>query len=254
MDPILNCICIASNIVPLTETFEEDIHTLYGFLGHVITFLSSKNIEALEKRLPQLEAAIAAVKDAYLVKQTMPKMTWITTNGEGTAYCYAIQNLKTRMYCYLDDGTGRYAGNICTGELDENDHRFWFYFMEENDQYYIYNLQTFHPAAINSSYIDISGKKEATPFTLTLNEDETGFIIANGDSYWTTQTSGQMYAQIRKTPSEWRFVPVGTYQITGIHSPFEDGEEGDCFDLTGRRIETPASGLYIRNGKKVYIK
>ena len=254
LDPILNCICIASNIVPLTETFEEDIHTLYGFLGHVITFLSSKNIEALEKRLPQLEAAIAAVKDAYLVKQTMPKMTWITTNGEGTAYCYAIQNLKTRMYCYLDDGTGRYAGNICTGELDENDHRFWFYFMEENDQYYIYNRQTFHPAAINSSYIDISGKKEATPFTLTLNEDETGFIIANGDSYWTTQTSGQMYAQIRKTPSEWRFVPVGTYQITGIHSPFEDGEEGDCFDLTGRRIETPASGLYIRNGKKVYIK
>jgi hypothetical protein len=206
--------------------------------------------------LPQLEAAIAAVKDAYLIQQTMPNMTYITTNGDGTAYCYAIQNLKTRMYCYLDDGTGRYAGNICTGELVENDHRFWFYFMPlgNDSECFIYNLATFLPAAINSSYIDISGKKDSTPFTLTLNEDQTGFIIANDDNYWATQTSGQMYAQIRKTPSEWRFVPVGTYQFTGIHSPFEDTKEGYLFDLTGRRIETPSSGLYIHNGKKVYIK
>ena len=256
LDPETDCICVAGYVVPLTETFEEDILTLYGFVREVEEAHYLSNIEVLEKLLPQLEAAIAAVKDAYLIKQTMPQMTYITTNGDGTAYCYAIQNLKTRMYCYLDDGTGRYAGNICTGELDENDHRFWFYFMPLGDdsECFIYNLATIFPAAINSSYIDISGKKDSTPFTLTLNEDETGFIIANGDNYWATQTSGQMYAQIRKTPSEWRFVPVGTYQFTGIHSPFEDNKEGYLFDLTGRRIETPSSGLYIRNGKKVYIK
>ena len=256
LDPEVDCICVAGNVVPLTETFEEDVLTLVGFVGEVESACYLCDYDALEKLLPQLEAAIAAVKDAYLIKQTMPKMTYITTNGDGTAYCYAIQNLKTRMYCYLDDGTGRYAGNICTGELDENDHRFWFYFLPlgNDSECFIYNLSTFFPAAINSSYIDISGKKDSTPFTLTLNEDQTGFIIANGENYWATQTSGQMYAQIRKTPSEWRFVPVGTYLFTGIHSPFEDNKEGHLFDLTGRRIETPSSGLYIYNGKKVYIK
>ena len=182
-------------------------------------------------------------------------MTWITTNGDGTAYFYAIQNLKTRKYCRLDDGTGRYAGNIQMDDLDADDRRFWFNLEPDSDnKCFIRNRQTGQPAAINSSYIDISGKKEATPFTLTFNDDHTGIIIANDDNYWTTQTSGQMYAQIRKTPSEWRFVYVGEVHYQDVPSMFEETDAAPFFDLSGRRVDNPTRGLYIQKGKKVYIK
>ena len=256
LDPEVDCICVASYVVPQTETFEEDVLTLYGLCDEVSSACYLQNFEALEKLLPQLEAAIAAVKDAYLIKQTMPKVTWITTNGDGTEYRYAIQNLKTRKYCYLDDGDGRYAGNICTGDFIEDDIRFWFYLepTSNDEEFYIVNCKTHRPAAINSSYIDINGKKVGTRFTLTLNEDQTGFIIANGDNYWTTQTSGQMYAQIRKTPTEWRFVYIGEEHYQDIQSTYKERESAPLFDLSGRRVDTPTRGLYIQKGKKVYIK
>lgn len=259
LDPYVDCICVSGTIVPLTETFEEDVLTLYGFKGEVETALYDRDLEALEKLLPQLEAAIAAVKDAYLTRQTMPETCSWPRPGLLKFQGYYIQNLKTRQYCFFDDGTGRYAGNICTGELKEDDARYVFGFQEaeKEGEYYIRSLYSLEFAAINNSYINVNGKKEATPFTLTLNEDNTGFIIANEDNYWTTQTSGQMYAQIRKTPTEWRFVYAGEHEVKGlgVHSAFLDEENGDTyFDLTGRRINTPASGLYIRNGRKVYIK
>lgn len=256
LDPYANCICVSGTIVPLTETFEDDVLTLYGFRGEVKTALYDRDFEALEKLLPQLEAAIDAVKDAYLTRQEMPKPAWITTNGDGTVYYYAIQNLKTRKYCRLDDGTGRYAGNIQTDDLDVDDQRFWFYFEEtENDgEYHIKSFQTHCSAAINNSYIDIIGKKEATPFTLTLNADQTGFVIHNGDDYWTTQTSGQMYAQIRKTPTEWRLVYLGDIILQDIRPPYQDSATAPLFDLTGRHVNSPTRGLYIQQGKKVFIK
>jgi hypothetical protein len=257
LDPEVDCICVAGTVVPLTETFEEDVLTLYGFVGEVNSALYLGDFEALEKLLPQLEAAIAAVRDAYLTILEMPEMSLITTNGDGTEYYYAIQNLKTRKYCRLDDGTGRYAGNIQMDDLDKNDRRFWFYLAPYSDGCYIINCQTRRPAAINSSYIDISGKKEdglGTPFTLTFNDDHTGIIIANGDNYWSTQTSGQMYAQIRKTPSEWRFVYLGEAHYQDVPSVYEETDAAPLFDLSGQRVENPTGGLYIHNGKKVYIK
>lgn len=258
LDPYANCICVSGTIVPLTETFEDDVLTLYGFRGEVETALYDRDFEALEKLLPQLEAAIDAVKDAYLTVLEMPNISMITTNGAGTEYYYAIQNLKTRKYCRLDDGTGRYAGNIQMDDLDESDRRFWFYLEPAGgDECYIINCQTSRRAAINSSYIDISGKKEdglGTPFTLTFNDDHTGIIIANGDNYWSTQTTGQMYAQIRKTPSEWRFVYLGEAHYEDVPSVYTAMPSAPVFDLSGRPVDKPTRGLYIQQGKKVFIK
>ena len=89
--------------MPLTETFEDDVLTLYGFRGEVETALYDRDFEALEKLLPQLEAAIDAVKDAYLVKQTMPETSSWPRPGLLNAPGYYIQNLKTRQYCFFDD-------------------------------------------------------------------------------------------------------------------------------------------------------
>ncbi len=262
LDPEVNCICVAGTVVPLTETFEEDVLTLYGFVGEVNSALYLGDFEALEKLLPQLEAAIAAVRDAYLTKQEMPEMSYWERPGLLIANCYFIQNLKTRKYCLLDNGTGRYAGNIRTDDLEgelADLYPYMFYFQKDGEnEYWISNAVTISPAAINNSYIDISGEKEPTTFSLTFNNDSTGFIIANGDNYWTTQTSGQMYAQIRKTPTEWRFVRASQLKIEGFGISYpthlEETDKIPLFDLSGRRVENPTGGLYIQNGKKVYIK
>lgn len=43
---------------------------------------------------------------------------------------------------------------------------------------------------------------------------------------------------------------------TGIASMTNDESHktGDIFDLQGRRVDTPTHGLYIVNGKKVWVK
>lgn len=56
----------------------------------------------------------------------------------------------------------------------------------------------------------------------------------------------------------WRLRPVG--ELTGIGSAITDSEttvgtKNDViYDLTGRRVVKPSTGIYIINGKKVYVK
>ena len=49
----------------------------------------------------------------------------------------------------------------------------------------------------------------------------------------------------------YRFDFSGTTAIESIES---EQDEAVYYDLSGRRVENPAKGIYIVNGKKVYIK
>ncbi|MGM9716838.1 MAG: hypothetical protein ACI3YQ_01050, partial [Prevotella sp.] len=42
--------------------------------------------------------------------------------------------------------------------------------------------------------------------------------------------------------------------IENVSTSTPSPAHGLWYDLTGRRVSKPATGLYIRNGKKVYIK
>ena len=47
----------------------------------------------------------------------------------------------------------------------------------------------------------------------------------------------------------------GDGQATGIGSiGTESNEDAACYDLSGRRVTRPAAGIYVRNGKKVFVK
>lgn len=44
---------------------------------------------------------------------------------------------------------------------------------------------------------------------------------------------------------------------TGIGYPVESEAEtgnGSCYDLSGRKVSTPSKGIYIKDGKKIYVK
>ena len=53
--------------------------------------------------------------------------------------------------------------------------------------------------------------------------------------------------------SEWQPYP-GQESIDAIASPLGETEEGAVFDLSGRRVEKPGKGIFIRNGRKVAAK
>ena len=41
---------------------------------------------------------------------------------------------------------------------------------------------------------------------------------------------------------------------TGVEEVFGEVKDENIYDLNGRKVENPSSGLYIINGKKVFIK
>ena len=66
-------------------------------------------------------------------------------------------------------------------------------------------------------------------------------------------THGRNYANV------FRFWDGGPIETVGIGSVtnddnVNDGQNGAIYDLSGRRVEKAVKGIYIQNGKKVYVK
>ena len=74
-----------------------------------------------------------------------------------------------------------------------------------------------------------------------INKSTTSFTIKNGDEYNQLQISN--------------FVVQIVSTTTGIENIAIENEESTMvYDLSGRRVQNPSRGIYIVNGKKVYIK
>ena len=92
------------------------------------------------------------------------------------------------------------------------------------------------------------------------NTGELGFIsftspvTCSNKSYLQVPTSFyQSVAGARQAGLSMLFVDSET---TDIESLMRNGiaEDAACYDLQGRKVTAPKKGLYIRNGKKVYIR
>ena len=111
---------------------------------------------------------------------------------------------------------------------------------------------------------DLTGTTTAQPlaegsliYVLGQNQDTPGFYRPN--SAQTELSANKAY--IDGTPAQalaagYRFV-LGDDETTGIGSvQTPDGPTADqpCYDLQGRRVDQPKEGIYIKGGKKVYIR
>ena len=113
----------------------------------------------------------------------------------------------------------------------------------------------------------LTGVTTATEISPT-NGDETNFILANGThgiNFYTLSETGELAAG-----KAYLHLPTSTLsaqsRVRGFTLIFDDEttgiegirniEEDDnaCYDLQGRRISSPSKGIYIINGKKVFIK
>lgn len=107
----------------------------------------------------------------------------------------------------------------------------------------------------------LQGTVETSPTTPHIT---TTYVLNGGNGpigfYEYTATNlpkGRAYFEIAKstTNAKGYLFDFGNGETTGISNATMGNEaENTYYDLSGRRIAAPKHGLYIRNGKKVYIK
>lgn len=124
-------------------------------------------------------------------------------------------------------------------------------------------------AAVSDNDLVAGNATTASAGVATTDGDYTNMILNNGDYgigfYYAagkTVATNRAYLHINKSlapdaAADSRMVMVFADETTGITSltpsPSTKGE-GSVYTLSGQRVEKPAKGLYIVNGKKVIIK
>lgn len=111
---------------------------------------------------------------------------------------------------------------------------------------------------------DLTGTNTVQPLTdgnqlyvLGRNNGNVGFYLPNEAQ--TTLTANKAYidgSAAAALAAGYRFI-LGGDETTGIGSALTpDGPTADepCYDLQGRRVDQPKEGIYIKGGKKVYIR
>lgn len=203
----------------------------------------------LDEMYADVDEAHNQVKAAYQKALTLPEAT---TGSE--VMCYYLQCLDTEAYAYAYEGSGRYNGALRTGELtDEHSYRFYLRPGDAEGQYYIFNWHTGKAAGISGRYIYVNGSADAEPFTISVATEGYGYVISTAEGMWNVQTSENGYVQFTSKPAMWLLVPIGKYDTTGIVTP-ELPTDGIYYDLLGRPVEKPTTGIYICNGRKVIVK
>ncbi|MBQ2778484.1 MAG: family 20 glycosylhydrolase [Bacteroidaceae bacterium] len=93
---------------------------------------------------------------------------------------------------------------------------------------------------------------------MTVDTGDTGICIIGekGATSWYINPDTWNYVLTKPFwgASIWSFEASAVEVETSIETIENEGRAHDIFDLQGRRIEHPAKGIYIINGKKVYIK
>ena len=109
---------------------------------------------------------------------------------------------------------------------------------------------------------DMQGDRFTGPYEYVKSLKPEGFGVGDFDM-WSDPTTGQGYVWFERPHCELicaELTPdyLGTNgKTTGISTVKVQNEEvtnGEYYDLMGRRVTNPTKGLYIVNGKKVFIK
>jgi hypothetical protein len=244
-------------------TFKSDVTILdENMPAYVAALVAAKetaekaiadNYAYLQEMYDALKVAHEQVKAAYKKALTLPEVS----TDEQQVYYY-IQCLKNDYYAYLYDGAGRYNGAIRTGELTDATHRgYWFYLTagEAEGEYYIHNYYDPSGIGVDGRYLYGDGSKDAVAFTISISEDGSGFNIGNADGAWGVQSASTAYAQFSSSASAlWNFVLIGRFSEQGIAPVAPVVTDGVYYDLLGRPVQNPTTGIYIHNGRKVIVK
>ena len=180
--------------------------------------------------------------------------------------------LDLGAYYYIRNGyfTDKYAAlNRSTKKVEPkakgtDDNFLWSFVKNADGTIRIYNKANGEAAYVNSAADDQTvfvGKE----YDWTLKETTTdqgnkgiGIVSANGSSAWYINPTAWGYVLTKPYTwggSVWTFEKSNVQVETSIEEvKGESREVKGIFDLSGRRVENPAKGIYIIDGKKVLVK
>lgn len=96
-----------------------------------------------------------------------------------------------------------------------------------------------------------------SPWTHNFYFTDAGTYTGAGDLYGYTSGGERLFdaQELYICPAHILALPPAGKSFTAIRSITADkADDGDWYDLAGRRVARPAKGVYIRNGKKAIIK
>lgn len=104
----------------------------------------------------------------------------------------------------------------------------------------------------------MSGIDELTgnPYCAITTDDANGWCM-NCGSAKVDYAINLWYETYSEDANEWSFCFVERMDVetVGVQSVFaEDAERSVYYDLTGRAVENPGRGLYVVNGRKVFVR
>ena len=116
---------------------------------------------------------------------------------------------------------------------------------ESATHYLVGKVYTYAPGS--GDYYILSGEKF---YKVSISEDDTSVNYINGSKAFLDASSASTSAQLSLSSI------LSDDEVTGVGSLIESALADDApyYDLQGRRVNNPARGIYIRNGRKVYVK
>ena len=175
---------------------------------------------------------------------------------------YRIKSVSQNKYLHIEAVNMNYStgpkGSVgLAGYLEDNSQIFA---LEDagNNKYYIVSVNGYY-IVCRQWNIDASNQGSKSPLGLDYKND-TEFYIQNGSQYFKVgpvdgdANSYYPYCDASLSAAElWVLEEVGN--ATGINEvEGENGKVEIVYDLQGRKVENPTKGMYIINGKKVFVK
>ena len=192
--------------------------------------------------------------------QMMPRTSMADALDFG-AYYYIRNGYFTNYYAALNTSNKQIGVKNNKGTSDIY---LWSFSKNSDGTVCIYNKANGEAAYIGTDADDqtlMVGKE----YNWTLIETTTdqgnkgiGIVSGNGSSAWYVNPSAWNYVLTKPYTwggSVWTFEKSNVQVETGITEvEGENAEVKGIFDLSGRRVENPTTGIYIVNGKKVLVK
>lgn len=212
-----------------------------------------------------------------------PPARYKTTKVENGAFAagttwYTIQ-IGQQGYVIADNGTAPIT--LSSTEVDrENPAHLWCFVGSNRKGYQLYNMQA-GPNKVLASSAKMEGQAGGSTFPVMrpLDQMPQGYVstwqfldsssLGTGVEYAYMHLLGNVAHKVNNRNNKFSFWTGGQdagstlrileakttdNPITGIISAQQSAQSVETYDLTGRRIDTPERGVYLRAGQKVVLR
>ena len=234
------------------ETYIMDLYNAY------VKILDDKDNAAMCKAyLAELRDLFYKIDGSYFVKSP------IVTKAEDVVI-YRILNKEDGTYLSVLESTLSMKKNSLTTvkAKDVDDDCLWSFAPAPRGMYQVYNHGKdyfMYKKPATSTYLYVND--EATSVAMSYKSDKNGVVLyIDNKPLVASSSSVKLGSDKNYTVWELELVSIEKNKeladlITVVEKVLTEADmNDDIYDLNGRKVLVPTNGIYIQNGKKVYVK